>query len=191
MTYPRAALSIVLIIGAANGFYTMSRAFNNMGVFRYERVQYSVTIDLPRLAVAQRTTEDVPGLLQILLRENDDRGGDKGKLVIDTGAAGAWDVYVRDNRLIYANETCPDIFSERDIIFFLHIYPVDQSILPPKRREHGYINRDFKLGGWIVDREQCTVGRTLPEFEIDRIRTGQYIIGEGRLWEGEFSNLKE
>ena len=179
-----AVLVIVLIIGAANGFYALSRAFDNTGMFRYEHVQYSLTIDLPRFVVTQRTTEDVPGLLQILLRENDDKGGDKGKLVIDTDS---WDVYFRDNRLIYVNESCPVGFSEQTIIFFLHIYPVDRSILPPERREYGFLNRDFRPGiGRFVDRDRCTAGRTLPEFEIELVRTGQYIKGEGRLWEGEF-----
>ena len=64
---------------------------------------------------------------------------------------------------------------------------MDQSILPPERREHGYFNRDFRPGiGRFVDRDRCTAGRTLPEFEIELIRTGQYTKGEGRLWEGEF-----
>ena len=174
----------MLLIGAANGFYAVSRAFDNTGMFRYERQQYSLTIDLPRFVVTQRTTEDVPYLLQILLRENDDKGGDKGRLVIDTDA---WDVYLRDNRLIYANEICPEGFSGQTVIFFLHIYQVDQSILPPESREHGFLNRDFRPGiGRFVDRDRCTAGRMLPDFEIELIRTGQYIKGEGRLWEGEF-----
>ncbi len=95
-----------------------------------------------------------------------------------------FDLYLIENRLVYVKEQCgPD---DVDSKFFLHLDPLDGDDLPEHRQQHGYDNLDFdfdrygrRLGGI------CLAEVPLPEYGITAIRTGQYIPGEGRTWEGE------
>lgn len=63
---------------------------------------------------------------------------------------------------------------------------MDGGRLPEHRRQCAFDNLDFdvtmlRLGG------SCTAVRNLPNYPIARIRTGQHIDGQGRLWESEFN----
>ncbi len=97
----------------------------------------------------------------------------------------SFDVYLNENSLVYVKEQCG-----RDDIehpFFLHLIPVDEQDLPGHRKQYGFDNLDFALrdhGIRVGDR--CVAVRELPGYGIRRIRTGQYVPGEGRIWEGEF-----
>ena len=71
--------------------------------------------------------------------------------------------------------------------FFLHISPVDEKDLPEHRRQYGFDNLDFQHPGFQLDDKTCAVGRPLPAYAIRSIRTGQFVPGEGRLWEGKFA----
>ena len=97
-----------------------------------------------------------------------------------------WQVY-RHGRpwLVYGNDGCTA--EERAAWFFLHIVPVDPSDLPASRREHGFDNQDFQFerGGGVFN-GRCVVERRLPDYPIASIRTGQYIYGGAKLWEGEY-----
>ena len=44
---------------------------------------------------------------------------------------------------------------------------------------------DFEQYGVRAD-GRCFMVRKLPDYDIAAIRTGQYIPGEGRIWEGSF-----
>ena len=73
--------------------------------------------------------------------------------------------------------------------FFLHLDPVDLNDLPARRQQHGFDNLDFAFAdhGAVFD-GRCTAVRSLPEYDITRIRTGQYgrVAGGFKdLWEGE------
>ena len=97
-----------------------------------------------------------------------------------------FDVYINneENRLIYILNECSD--SDTEPNFFLHIDPVDQADLPRHRRQHRFDNRDLnynKYGFRVGD--QCVVQRNLPDYGITEIRTGQWIKGQGNLWEVE------
>lgn len=99
-----------------------------------------------------------------------------------------WKVYLRDGDLIYRREGYCN-FDERPL-FFLHVYPKDVNDLPTGRRQYGYANLDFDpnsslvLADLLENPRLCEVKRSLPNYDIARILTGQYIPGEGRLWEG-------
>ena len=96
-----------------------------------------------------------------------------------------FDIYMRDNSLAYIKEPC--VFGETDANFFLHIFPADPADLPADSPERGFANLDFQFaerGARIGD--MCVAERELPDYPIERIRTGQFVSGEGRLWSAEF-----
>ena len=100
-------------------------------------------------------------------------------------AQAGFDVYLRGNGLAYLKENCAA--DDADARFFLHIIPANPADLPEDRRESGFDNRDFRFaerGARIGD--MCVVERELPDYEIERIRTGQFVSGEGQLWSVEF-----
>ena len=104
------------------------------------------------------------------------------ELLID----GPFQVYRRaGNRLLYVREDCAP--SDSDAAFFLHIIPADAADLPPERREYGFDNRDFRFAdaGHLTG-GRCAAGRPLPAYSIAAIRTGQYVDGDGKLWEKEY-----
>ena len=95
------------------------------------------------------------------------------------------DVYMRGNRLAYLKENCAA--GDMDARFFLHIFPSAPANLPADRQESGFANLDFQFadhGARIGDK--CVAARELPGYPIERIRTGQFISGEGNLWRVEF-----
>ncbi len=92
-----------------------------------------------------------------------------------------FDVYLLENRVIYFKQPCR---LDHDALFFLHVVPVDERDLPAGRRQDGFDNLNFRIGTGNKFAERCTAVRELPDYPIAEIRTGQYIPGEGRLWEG-------
>ena len=96
-----------------------------------------------------------------------------------------FDVYLRGNSLAYLKEPCAA--GDADARFFLHIIPVDPAELPADGRERGFANLDFQFadhGARIGD--ICVATRDMPAYPIERIRTGQFVSGEGRVWGAEF-----
>ena len=97
-----------------------------------------------------------------------------------------FDVYLSSDMLFYVRESClPSDISDR---FFLHIVPLNVDYLPAERKEHGFDNLDFDFGvrGAIFD-GVCFAKVELPAYEISQIRTGQWIRGEGNVWEEGFT----
>ena len=100
-------------------------------------------------------------------------------------ARSEFDVYVREGRLSYVKEPCRE--SDTRDPFFLHVLPADESDLPDWSRPHGFENRDFDFGehGAVFD-GKCLATVPLPEYDIDGVRTGQYVPGEGQSWRVDF-----
>ena len=97
-----------------------------------------------------------------------------------------FDVYMRGNGLAYLKEPCEA--GDTDARFFLHIFPADPADLPAAGRELGFANLDFQFANHGADiGGKCVAERDLPDYAIGRIRTGQFVSGEGRLWSVEFS----
>ena len=97
-----------------------------------------------------------------------------------------FDVYLRGNDLAYLKEPCTEGYS--DARFFLHVFPAASADLPADDRALGFANFDFQFAGhgaYLGDK--CVVERELPDYAIERIRTGQFVGGEGRVWSVEFA----
>ena len=95
-----------------------------------------------------------------------------------------FDVHVRERTLIYIKEPC--VRSDAAARFFLHVTPADIEDLPEDRKQHGFENLDFDLimHGIVTD-ENCIAIRDLPEYDIERISTGQTTIETGQIEDGQ------
>ena len=106
-----------------------------------------------------------------------------------------WNVYLRrddtrwvgeTDQLIYEKQPC--LPEDTQALFFLHVFPADENDLEETRRQRGFARRDFRFesgGGRRLGKQRCVVERTLPDYPITRIRTGQYTEA-GQLWEAEY-----
>ena len=101
-----------------------------------------------------------------------------------------FDVHLTDDALIYVKDGCGE--NDTDAPFFLAAFPVDENDLPVEYRQRGFQNLDFGFrgNGILQDDERCVALVQLPDYDIARISTGQYIQGADgstqHIWEGEF-----
>ncbi len=94
-----------------------------------------------------------------------------------------FDVHLIENSLVYVKERCEQ--DDVEAMFFLHLDPVDVDDLPDHRKQYGFDNLDFSFRKYSrIEGGICLVSRRLPDYDIAAIRTGQYVPGEGRIWEG-------
>ena len=96
-----------------------------------------------------------------------------------------WNIYISNDRLIYTKSPCyPE---DKEPIFFLHLHPTHPSELPVERQAAGFWNRDFEFPDYgFQSGAECFAARPLPDYNIGKIRTGQYRPEVGHLWEVEF-----
>ena len=101
-----------------------------------------------------------------------------------------FDVFVLDRLLVYVEHGTPWTRTSTRCDeaggakrFFVHVVPVDSSVLPPSRHLAN-LNFRFERNGYRTGDGRCVATRSLPGYEIDYITTGQYIPGDRRLWEG-------
>ena len=94
---------------------------------------------------------------------------------------GFFDVHLRNRTVTYLRAPCAAADTEDR--FFLHVTPARPDALPPGRRPAGFANLDFDFnergarfnGG-------CVATRTLPDYEIARLSTGQFDAGGEAGW---------
>ena len=80
-------------------------------------------------------------------------------------------------KLTYVRRQCED--EDTKDKFFLHFHPMDESDLPPGGT-HPYQKEDFYFSDWGVrDGALCVMVRTVPQYPIKRILTGQYVPSTG------------
>ena len=97
-----------------------------------------------------------------------------------------FDIYLSGNDITYVKEACQE--TDTQPRFFLHIYPVDTNDLPDHRQQHGFDNFDFDFNRRGVKFDgKCLASVDRPAYSIERMVTGQFISGQGKLWEEEFS----
>ena len=98
-----------------------------------------------------------------------------------------WDVYLVEDRLIYAKDQCSP--EDAEPMFFLHLDPVDMNDLPDHRKQYDFDNLDFAFRNHriLIEGEVCVAIRELPDYAIAAIRTGQFVPGEGQIWNGSFT----
>ena len=100
-----------------------------------------------------------------------------------------FDVYLNDDALIYVKDGCSE--DDTDAPFFLAAFPVDENVLPDGPRQRGFQNLDFRFheNGIRQGGDRCIAVAQLPDYDIARISTGQYIRrADGSTehpWEGE------
>ena len=96
----------------------------------------------------------------------------------------AWDVYRTGRKLTYLKNPCASADTQAE--FILQAIPVDPADLPSHRRPYGFDSLSFYFhirGGIRLD-DQCVVTASLPDYDISRIRVGQWIAdGNRTLWE--------
>ena len=104
----------------------------------------------------------------------------------EPAARSVFDIYLRENTLTYLKSPCSaaDVQAE----FFLHVIPEDLEDLPADRRQYGFGGANFRYGNTaaLAFGGQCIAERTLPDYPIARIRTGQFTPDEGQIWKAEF-----
>ncbi len=72
-------------------------------------------------------------------------------------------------------------------MFFLHLDLVDVNDLPSHRKQYGFDNLDFAFTVYgLIGGGVCIARRDLPDYAIAAIRTGQFVPGEGQIWNGSF-----
>ena len=120
------------------------------------------------------------------LRSNYDRIAQVVRAGTRVGSAD-WDVYMYGNTLVYHKESCAADNIYGIPRFFLHLVPVDETDLPPQRREHGFDNRGFSFvdKGKVIGKGCATI-RLLPDYDIAEIRTGQF-TADGEIWSVGFT----
>ncbi len=99
-------------------------------------------------------------------------------------ASAFYDLHVVDGALVYVRVPCERTDMGRRV--FLHVFPADANALPDERREHGFDNLDFTISRTGAYFEGTCIARAgLPDYGIDRIRTGQF-NNTGESWRAEF-----
>ena len=96
---------------------------------------------------------------------------------------GPFDVHLKSqgNRLLYVKDRCHN----SDPAVSLHVVPVNVA----DRQQYGFENRDFDISLALsrTVARRCVVVKSLPDYPIAAVRTGQYDPGRGRLfWRTEF-----
>ena len=158
----------------------------------YELVNFDTWIDTSFIEVPSDTfvidMRNLPARAQAYRWINDEESV-LGKLV----SRSVFNIYMDDRFLYYTKDTCSQkAYQAR---FFLHVIPESLEDLPEHRRQYGFDNYDFDFqtyavtyngNSFIYDGKCIAVIRT-PDYRDARIVTGQFVPGEGRLWESEFS----
>ena len=104
----------------------------------------------------------------------------------EPNARAPFDLYLRDNQLLYLRETCAAADTAAN--FFLHITPRSRADLPPERQPYGFANHDFAFAWWGGPfNGRCLAAVPLPDYPIKTIRTGQSRPGQNELWSVELS----
>ena len=174
-------LTIVLLGGFVSPLMNLAQGAPTEGfrVLKYENLGADLATVLNATGAQyhdQYATYAVPDWFRRLLRGAGAEPLDRGELIIES----EYDVYLNGKELIYVRTPCSE--EETDTRFILFVYPVNAALL--EGREHD--NQDFwffwhgkRIGG------VCIATRTLPDYEIDHFRTGQYIgtyVPTGELW---------
>ena len=104
----------------------------------------------------------------------------------EPGLRAVFDLYRQGSTLVYVKEGCRE--EDTAARFSLHLWPVNGEDLPAEQQERGFENRDFSFEQYGMRFDgKCMAVAPLPDYPIDEIWTGQFIPGEGALWEGKLT----
>ena len=99
-----------------------------------------------------------------------------------------FDIYAHNGSLYYLNPNCaPPMENALEMRFFLHIFPANPAELPAASREFGIENRDFRINNkrFAFFDGKCVIKRTLPDYPIARIATGQKTASGVAEWRAD------
>ena len=174
--------------------HAKDRGFDNLGFYFYIRGamfdgKCLASADLPDYDISSISTGQFDGDVQIWkvgynlkLPEILDAVLELQRSDREPEIRSNFDVYVDNDQLVYVKESCNT--EDRDLPFFLHVTPADENDLAEGRDESGFDNLDFELmqrGG--ESDGVCFAAVDLPSYDITGIRTGQWVRGEGNVWE--------
>ena len=181
-------------VGKPHGFNNADFVFGDYGVDWGGRCV--AIAPLPAYGIERvRTGETTVWLRQVRwsaeLNPNRDRYRAAYRAVIageygEAAAQSDFAVYRAGDALVYVKEPC--VAADAEAKFMLHIYPADGADLPAGRAEVGFANADFRFveRGALFE-GKCVAVAPLPDYAIERIRTGQFVSGAGELWRAEFA----
>ena len=166
-------------------FYKRGERFNGKCIVSVELPEYEIDYIRTGQVFKVADSEDIPiwGIrYNFALSEILDTVRELQRTGRDPDIRSDFDVYIDNNQLIYVKESCTA--DDRDLPFFVHVFPTDEKDLPDGREESGFENLDFELmqkGG--ESDGACFAVVVLPEYDIANVRTGQFVRGEGEVWE--------
>ena len=180
------ALLAVLAVGAVtSAWQTGLRMHQRPGFLPYEALDHSLLTHTTPLQERQKSTYSVRPSLGRMLRDHDGQRNDKGRLLIRS----AWDVYLRDNQLVYVKQRCHHGDGQARMRFYVDVHPA--SIVPQRARagptNAGHERFVFGLIPWKHYRDSggCVIPFGLPNYDIARITTGQLGPDGDAIWEAE------
>ena len=104
----------------------------------------------------------------------------------EPAARSEWDVYLDGETLTYLKQPCAE--DDARGRFLLSVYPKNLADIPEDRRALGHESLNFDFERWgIMFGGKCMARRALPDYDVDKIRTGQWIPGGESLWTAEFA----
>ena len=175
-------LVAVLVVGAVTPLHELMRAFENVGSFRYQKELTSISVNNPRPAWTQfvANVNEVPAALRSLLKPHEQSARGHWEPVLRS----KFDVFRNGKMLAYTKTPCVE---EEDLepLFFLSLWPRYARDLPAHRRQRGFETRlypDARIFA-LWQGEKCALIRKLPEYDIERVVTGQ-LGGGGSIWRG-------
>ena len=183
--WTRRVLLAVLAAGAVTAVWEVRLLVKRNPYFQpYETLGNSLVIDTTPRVTRQRSAYPVPPSLARLLRDDAPYEAERGTLLLRS----VYDVYLRDNRLVYVNRRrCRQGDGQTRTRFYTDVYPADPQALPSSRDAGGYERITFRLNRLRHYKEGggCVVPVRLPDYEIARIGAGQTATDGHLMWEAE------
>ena len=180
--------------GRRNGFDTLDFTFDRYGV-RFDG-KCMATVELPSYQInAIRTGPagaDGEITWQVTFPFDGDGYHDQYESITSQKpeVQSTFNLYLNQNTLTYTKKPCA--FTDTQLSFFLHVIPSDINNLPAQRMRYGFDNLDFNFDQrGLVFESICMATVELPSYQINTIRTGQWVPDQQRnLWQEEFSPVE-
>ena len=174
---PAGFLAAALLIGSLGAVSELLTRIRSGFWLPYELGNWSLVVDRGEYVLRRYAQREVPGYLQMLLRDAEEDGFDRGELLIESD----YDVYRKANRLIFASDSC-DLTDG----FFAQAYPMDSGQLAGQNQGFEHLNIEVptfvsKGGG------NCVTAARLPQYALACIRAGQRDPSGQLIWQGQYA----
>ena len=159
--------------------------FKNFTDFKYTKMEDDEYNELKKYLIKkEETINSYPGKNSIIVYKN------KAILFLNSNAINAeiklsklldrkpdiesnFNLYIKDKKLYYKKQPCTKEDINHD--FFLHIYPIDKTVLTEAQQKYGSAFFDFNFSSFgRISGNTCIAVRELPTVDILKLRTGQF-----------------